>query len=260
MNKKKPLVSIIMNCHNGEQYLRESISSVINQKYKNWELIFFDNNSEDQSVKIAKSFFNKKIRVFKSRKFLKLYEARNNALKYAKGKYVSFLDTDDLWSSTKLKIQVQYLLKKKIKFVFSNFYYLKKKKRFINKKITSFKEGYICQDLLNNYGIGILTVLVSKEFFKKKLFDKKYDIIGDFDYFINLSLDNYFGYIDRPLAQYRIHDQNLSKKKFSTWIKELESWINKNETSYNRKGISLNSQKKYLKRLKIKKFIKKFLK
>ena len=54
--------------------------------------------------------------------------------------------------------------KKKIKFVFSNFYYLKKKKRFINKKIVSFKEGYVCQDLLNNYGIGILTVLLSKEF------------------------------------------------------------------------------------------------
>ena len=87
MNKKKPLVSIIMNCHNGEQYLRESILSVINQKYKNWEL-FFDNNSKDQSVKIAKSFFNKKL-VFKSRKFLNFMK-KNNALKYAKGKYVSF--------------------------------------------------------------------------------------------------------------------------------------------------------------------------
>ena len=129
MNKKKPLVSIIMNCHNGEQYLRESILSVINQKYKNWELIFFDNNSKDQSVKIAKSFFNKKIRVFKSRKFLKLYEARNNALKYAKGKYVSFLDTDDLWSPAKLKIQVQYLLKKKNKICFFKFLLLEKKEK-----------------------------------------------------------------------------------------------------------------------------------
>ena len=91
---------------------------------------------------------------------------------------------------------------------------MRKKKRFIN-KIVSFKEGYVCQDLLNNYGIGILTVLLSKEFFNTKLFNKKYDIIGDFDYFINLSLDNYFGYIDRPLAQYRIHDQNLSKKVFN---------------------------------------------
>ena len=108
MNKKKPLVSIIMNCHNGEQYLRESISSVINQKYKNWELIFFDNNSKDQSVKIAKSFFNKKIRVFKSRKFLKLYEARNQAIKKTKGQYICFCDTDDWWFKSKLQVQIDF--------------------------------------------------------------------------------------------------------------------------------------------------------
>ena len=50
-DKKKPLISIIINCHNGEKYLRKSISSVLNQTYKNWEIIFFDNNSNDKSKK-----------------------------------------------------------------------------------------------------------------------------------------------------------------------------------------------------------------
>ena len=70
-----------MNCYNGEKYLRKSIQSVINQKYKDWELIFFDNCSNDQSFSIAKSFNNKKIKLFKSKKYLKLYKARNTALK-----------------------------------------------------------------------------------------------------------------------------------------------------------------------------------
>ena len=54
--KDKSLVSIIMNCYNGEKYLYDSIKSVINQKYKNWELIFWDNKSTDNSAKIFKSF------------------------------------------------------------------------------------------------------------------------------------------------------------------------------------------------------------
>ena len=60
MIKKNPLVSIIMNCHNGEKYLKESIKSIINQSYKNWELIFWDNKSSDNSKKIIKKFSCKK--------------------------------------------------------------------------------------------------------------------------------------------------------------------------------------------------------
>ncbi len=81
-NKK---VSIIMNCHNGEKYLNKSISSIINQSYKNWELIFFDNKSDDDSKKILKNFRDNRIKYFKSKKFLKLYEARNLAIKKAQG-------------------------------------------------------------------------------------------------------------------------------------------------------------------------------
>ena len=61
--KKFPLVSIIMNCYNGEKYLKNSIKSIIRQHYKNWEIIFFDNCSTDQSVSIIKSFENKKIKI-----------------------------------------------------------------------------------------------------------------------------------------------------------------------------------------------------
>ena len=87
---KLPLVSIIMNCHNGEKYLKESLRSIFNQKYKNWELIFWDNYSSDNSRKIIKKFKDKRIRYFYSKKFNSLYNSRNLAIGKAKGKYISF--------------------------------------------------------------------------------------------------------------------------------------------------------------------------
>ena len=60
----KPLVSVIMNCHNGEKFLNQSIKSIINQSFKDWELIFFDNQSKDKTKTIAKKFKDKRIRYF----------------------------------------------------------------------------------------------------------------------------------------------------------------------------------------------------
>ena len=69
-----------MNCHNGEKYLKNSIKSVLNQSYKFWELIFFDNQSKDKSKKIVLSFKDKRIKYFRSKKINSLYEARNLAI------------------------------------------------------------------------------------------------------------------------------------------------------------------------------------
>ena len=68
-----PLISVIMNCYNGSKYLKNSIKSLLNQKYKNWELIFWDNKSLDDSKKILLGFKDKRIKYFKSKNFLSLY-------------------------------------------------------------------------------------------------------------------------------------------------------------------------------------------
>ena len=91
MSKSDPLVSIIMNCHNGEKFLTESLKSVKNQTYKNWELIFYDNCSTDRSKNIIKNFSDKKSEIFLNlKKILKLYHARNKAIEISKGKYICF--------------------------------------------------------------------------------------------------------------------------------------------------------------------------
>ena len=113
-NKKFPLVSVIVNCYNGQKYLKDCLRSIVNQTYKNWELIFWDNFSTDQSKKVLNEFNDKRIKYFKSKKFLPLYKARNLAIQKAKGDYISFLDTDDLWKKNKLFEQIK-ILKKRIK-------------------------------------------------------------------------------------------------------------------------------------------------
>ena len=232
MNKINPLVSIIMNCYNGEKYLEESLNSIVNQSYKNWELIFFDNNSNDNSKKILNNYkHDQRIKYFKSIEFLKLYDARNEAIKQAKGEYIAFLDTDDLWINNKLEKQITFIEKNNdFEIIYSNY-----NLRYENKNIEVLKykkqlpSGKVMKDFLKEYSVGILTVMMKRKIFELQKFNSRYDIIGDFDLFISLSKNYKIGCIQEPLATYRYHDQNLSKKKIKLNILELIYWIKNNE-------------------------------
>ena len=98
---ENPLVSVIMNCHNGERFLREAIDSVYAQTYSNWEIIFWDNVSTDDSSSIAQSYDNR-LRYYLSEGFTSLGMARELAVQKSNGEYVAFLDCDDLWLPEKL--------------------------------------------------------------------------------------------------------------------------------------------------------------
>ena len=255
-NYNNPLVSVIMNCHNGEQYLRSSINSILKQDYKNWELIFWDNKSNDRSHKILKYYKDKRIRYFRSNVLTSLYKARNLAISKAKGHYLCFLDVDDWWVKSKISSQIKVLKKNKdINFIYSNFYYYyenKKKKKIFSKNLLP--EGKITQDLLNYYKIGILTVMIKKKLFKKNKFNYNFKIIGDFDYFINLSIKEKFLCVQKPLAYYRVHKNNFSNN-FKIHSDEVNKWLNQNSNKFLKKRYSLT--KLYLLNIKLK--IKKFL-
>ncbi len=100
-----PLVSIIMNCYNGATYVRQALDSIWAQNFTQWEVIFWDNASSDASAHIAQSY-GAPLRYYRSQKTLPLGEARNCALQQAQGKYIAFLDCDDIWLPHKLEQQV----------------------------------------------------------------------------------------------------------------------------------------------------------
>ena len=122
---EQPFVSIIMNCFNGETYLKESINSILSQTYQNWELIFWDNKSQDKSAEIFKGYEDKRLKYFCATEHTTLYKARNLAIEKARGDYIAFLDTDDLWEYNKLEMQVPLFFNPEIAVVYSNFWLMK---------------------------------------------------------------------------------------------------------------------------------------
>lgn len=237
MKNKNPLVSVIMNCYNGEKFLNESIKSVKNQIYENWELIFWDNCSTDESRNIVQSYKDKRIKYFLAEKFTNLHQARNLALKKAKGDYISFLDCDDILLKDKLSLQVNKIYNENYSVIYSNCYvqnentFLKKKKIF---KV-ALPEGLIPNELLFNYVICLPTVLIKKQIIDKFFFNENYEIISDRDLIMKISLEEKFGCVQSPLAICRIHDNNFSSKNKLLEFKELEHWIFNFDTKYTSK-------------------------
>ena len=101
-----------------------------------------------------------------------------------------------------------------------------------------------------------MTALVHKSIFVKKKFNNKLNIIGDFDLFISLSLKYEIGFINKPLATYRIHSDNLSVSNRKIYIHELKNWIYKNEKKFRKLNLNLILLKQTLFKLKIKNFLK----
>ena len=132
-----------------------------------------------------------------------------------------------------------------------------KNKKYIQHKM-SLPSGSITQKLLDHYSLGILTVFLETSLFQKYKFKKNYNVIGDFDFFINLSKNFEIASIQEPLAFYRVHDSNFSRKGIKIYIRELTQWIQENNEKMARNGFSLKKQKFYLTKLKVKSLFKKF--
>ena len=246
-SKKKPLISIIMNCYNGEEFLNQSIQSVIAQTYKNWELIFWDNRSTDNSSKILGKYKDKRIKYFYARKNTVLYEARNLAIKEAKGEFIAFLDVDDFWTADKLQRQIPKFKDKKVSLVYGNFYKFfnknKKKEIAFNSYLP---EGFILPEIIKDYKVGLSTVLIRKKSVKNqnKIFNDKYDLISDFDFILHFSKKNYFACVNKPLAYYRIHNNQLQKKELINQAKQYYKWYKEKKIEINFKNYDLETLRK----------------
>ena len=124
-----PLVSIIVNCYNGEKYLAHTLDSILNQTYQNWEIIFWDNQSTDNSSEIFKSYKDSRFKYFYAKEHAGIGKARNLAVEKTKGDFIAFLDSDDFWDKKKLELQMSYFKNLEVGVVYSNLWILKKDKK-----------------------------------------------------------------------------------------------------------------------------------
>lgn len=223
----KPLISILMNCYNGEEFLKESLNSVISQSYKKWELIFWDNQSTDRSIEIASSFKDERIRIFRSQKHTNLGKARKDAFNNAIGDYLAFLDVDDIWKSNKLIFQIKEFSNKGIGISFTNSIYFSKKNKEILYKNKSFF-NIDTKSLITNYPLCLNSIILDIKKLKTLdyIFDERYSNIADFDLIIRLSTISKIKYLDKVLSGWRIHGKNQSFKRKNLFNKEKEIWCN----------------------------------
>lgn len=215
-------VSIIMNCKNGSRFLKPAINSILNQTYKNWELVFWDNNSIDTSKKIIEFFDDSRIKYYFSNGENSLSKNRNDAILQSKGDLICFLDTDDLWLPNHLESLVE-LFDDEIKFAYSESLLLKnfkKKEVYKNIYIHKFKFLNNLTFFALNRSIFFGSILIEKNLLKS-LLPLPFNLNHSIDDYIILSLLNIdfqkIAYSQNQTFIYRIHSTNLTnfQKKLS---------------------------------------------
>lgn len=235
MNNAEPLVSVIINCYNGEKFICKAIDSVINQTYTNWELIFWDNQSTDSTAKIVKNYNDSRIKYYYAPTHSSLGEARNYALQQAKGEYIGFLDVDDKWLPSLLTEFISVFNDNpNTILVYSNYNCKEGEKLWLaNKKG---KTGNIqIRKFIKNYNVAISAAIFKSKTLKdeKISFNNNFSLIEDYDFFIRLSLFGEVVYLSNPLMEYLYHDNNLSHSyKWPEEFKLLLDLINEGTNSY----------------------------
>jgi len=217
-----PAVSIIMNCFNGEKYLREAIDSIYAQTYPNWEIIFWDNASTDSSADIAKSY-DGRLRYFRGEETIPLGAARNKALEQAKGEFIAFLDCDDIWMPEKLEKQIPLFNDFDVGLVYSdviNFNENEENHRFYGGKLQCI--GRCFNHLLQDYFLSMPTVIVRRAALEQESewFDPRFELIEECELFIRIAYRWKLNMCPDVLAKYRVHLASISWAKRDHFFNE----------------------------------------
>lgn len=222
----QPLVTVITPLFNSQNFIAETIESVIGQTYQNWELIIIDDFSTDKSKNIAKKYEAKDHRInlieLKSN-FGGPARPRNFGLDISKGKYLAFLDSDDVWLKNKLQVQISEMIKNNLDFTSTdaNFIDINSDKTIINNKIIYFlkkiRRKATLSDLIKDNFIYTSSVIISKKIITN--FDENKDFIGVEDLYLWMKILNdnnvRYKYIKDKLIKYRISSTSLSQRKMN---------------------------------------------
>lgn len=232
-----PLVQIIINCYNGEKYLHKSINSIISQSYDNWQIIFFDNASTDESLNILNSFkLENKVKIYKSLETIPLGQARMKALSICNASYVSFLDVDDIWEVDKLKIQLESLILTKAGMSYTGYFLLNEitgQRKTIN---PLYKTGYLFNFLLREFDIMLSTAMLNMNLVKFSELNFDPNIYGseEYDLFIQISALHIIDVIEIPLSTYLLRQNSLTTKSIQHRANDKIITFNKLANNYNK--------------------------
>ncbi|MGE0568211.1 MAG: glycosyltransferase [Bacteroidia bacterium] len=216
-----PIVSVIVPCYNYANYLTEALNSVMNQTFIDWECIIIDDGSTDNSKKIANEFVSKDNRFsYHCQDNSGLSVARNKGLGLAKGKFIQFLDADDVLASKKFEVQVRLFNKyPKADVLYCDYELMSEdgKEKWNNKKTNWIEiKGDPFRCFLNKwekgFSIPIHCNLFRSKCFNTIKFDEKLPTHEDIDLQLRLSSSGtVYEYVDEVLVYYRVHNASMAR-------------------------------------------------
>ena len=251
--KKDPFVDVIMPNYNKAEYLEESIGSVINQNYKNWNLIIIDNFSSDDSIKIINNLKKKenRIKLIEVKKNKGVAFSRNLGIRISKSKYIAFLDSDDYWSSSKLSEQINFMEANNYFFSYTNYtpFFIRKNNKIFKKEIIP-RKSFNFNQFINDTSISTSSIVVKRSI-TNMVFFLKMKSAEDYYFKCKILKKGITAFkLDINSMYYRITKKSLSSNK----IKNLYLlWMvnrNYNKLSFLKNikslvSISLSSIRKY---------------
>lgn len=225
------MVSVIMPMYNSEKYIEVSIQSVINQTYPYWELIIVDDCSNDRSVNIVEKYvkLDKRLKLLNSKKNSGVAKSRNQGIKLAQGRYIAFLDSDDVWLPEKLKYQIEFMQEMQAPMSYTQY------RHFTNEicnsgKIIDVELKISYKDLLKGNIIGCLTVMIDR----KKIKDIYFSNYKHEDYILWLYIlkKGFCAYgIKEDLARYRKSPNSLTGNKIKSFCWTWNVYRNREKLS-----------------------------
>lgn len=248
---KTPLVSIICLCWNHENYINQCFNSIFEQTYKNIEIIFIDNNSNDNSTKVAKEILAKSKLTYTVIERKENYGISNNlnfALSKCNGEFLIAISTDDWLVENSVEKKINYLLENpQFALVYTDgFVYYENKNLIVPHYNKRAKEGKVFNQLLISNFVFIIGAMLNTNVLRQIGGYNENSPIEDWEICIRIAKKHEIGYIKEPLAYYRKHDKNISNQLENMLENELLILNNYNQFYYAKIG-KINAYIRYYK-------------
>lgn len=242
-------VSVILPVFNAEESLSRTIKSVLNQTYKNIELIIIDDCSTDNSVEIINTFIqhDSRIKLFCNLKNMGVSYSRNKGIDEATGKYIAFIDSDDKWYFNKIEVQMNYIINKKVNWVFSNYKYVGRKQEYI---VSKPKGKYTYDEILRNGNpIGLLTCLINKKIIENFRFENVHH--EDYLLWLKIAKEGHSAYnTGDVLAEYAADIKGISSNKVKSFLWTFNIYLHECDKLTDALKLQINYVKNYFLRKK----------
>ena len=236
MNKEQPLISVLMPAYNAEKYISESIDSILNQSYKNFEFIIIDDFSTDKTYEIIKKYSKQdsRIKCFKNSKNLGIAGNRNRLIKMAKGKYIVWQDADDISFSFRLAKQTSFMQTHKNVGICGSFIQSFDDKGFKDIRRYPFSDDSLRKNIFLYSPVAQPAAIIRKSVLNQVgLYNSKYPPAEDLDMSFRLGSCSKFANIQESLIYYREH---LASNTYTRTKKQIQSTLE--IRAKNRKNLS----------------------